>query len=210
MSKWDFSITPKRFFLGLVFCFLMGILLSFLSFVYVTPSHKPIPPSTISSINRYDLAFTNIIKEEGGYVSNSSDPGGETKFGISKHSYPHVDIPKLTLENAKEIYKRDYWDKINGDLLPSDALAIEVLEEAVNMGVHVAVSFLQSGILVCGGKVKIDGVMGPETIRESLKIPGDVLLKCIQSQSLSYYLVLVKQNPVLRKFLQGWFNRVLT
>lgn len=166
-------------------------------------------PST-KSINRFDAAFENLMKEEGGYVFDKSDPGGETKYGISKHSYPHLDIKNLTKEDAKIIYRRDYWNKIQGDLLPSEKLASEMLEEAVNMGVHVASSFLQSAILCCGGKIKIDGVIGKDTLIELSKLDNAVLLKCIQSQAITYYLMLVRENPVLRKFIKSWFNRVLT
>jgi len=160
--------------------------------------------------DRFHLAFINLIKEEGEYSNDLSDPGGETKFGISKQSYPELSIKSLTLEDAKNIYRRDYWEKIRGDELPSDKLAIEVMEEAVNMGTRVAVSFLQAAVLACGGNTHIDGVLGQKTMTEINKIDPEMLLNCIQAQSLSYYMSLVRTRPVLRKFLKGWFNRVLT
>lgn len=160
--------------------------------------------------DRFHLAFQNIMKEEGGYVDNPSDPGGETNFGISKQAYPELNIQAITIEDAKNIYRRDYWEKIRGDELHSDALAIELLEEAVNMGHHTAISFLQAAVLASGGKITIDGVMGEKTLTEVKKIDPDALLKCIKSQSLTYYLTLVQNRPILRKFLKGWFNRVLT
>src|SRR5688572_24264776 len=54
-----------------------------------------------------------IQKNEGGYVSPErakeiGDTGGETKYGISKKSYPSVDIKNLTLDQAIAIYKRDF------------------------------------------------------------------------------------------------------
>lgn len=57
----------------------------------------------------FDEAFEKLIGHEGGYVNNPRDPGGETKYGISKRSYPNENIANLTLERAKEIYKKDFW-----------------------------------------------------------------------------------------------------
>lgn len=50
-----------------------------------------------------------ILKWEGGYVNDVRDPGGETKFGISKRSFPNLDIAMLTVDQAAEIYRRSYW-----------------------------------------------------------------------------------------------------
>ena len=38
---------------------------------------------------KFEKAFSYMIENEGGYVFDQNDPGGETKFGISKKSYPH-------------------------------------------------------------------------------------------------------------------------
>ncbi len=66
----------------------------------------------------WEKAISFVLKWEGGYSNDPYDSGGETKYGISKRSYPNLDIKNLTLEQAKEIYKRNYWDKIDGDNLP--------------------------------------------------------------------------------------------
>lgn len=67
----------------------------------------------------FDLAFKTTVGLEGGYTNDPDDPGGETKFGIAKKYHPNVDIKNLTLEQAKEIYRKEYWNKINGDTLPA-------------------------------------------------------------------------------------------
>jgi len=43
------------------------------------------------------------------YTNDPADPGGETKYGISKRSYPALDIAALTEPGAIAIYFRDYW-----------------------------------------------------------------------------------------------------
>jgi lysozyme family protein len=50
-----------------------------------------------------------IFRWEGGYVNDPADPGGETKYGISKNANPGVDIKNLTKEDAKRIYHDKYW-----------------------------------------------------------------------------------------------------
>ena len=52
----------------------------------------------------FDKALKFVLKWEGGYSNDPNDPGGETKYGISKRSYPELDISKLTLEQAKDIF----------------------------------------------------------------------------------------------------------
>lgn len=63
-----------------------------------------------------DLEFENcvaeVLGEEGGYVNNPADPGGETKWGISKRAFPNVDIANLTREAASALYKTHYWDPL--------------------------------------------------------------------------------------------------
>lgn len=85
----------------------------------------------------FDAAFAIVVGIEAGYVNDQSDPGGETKYGISKRAYPSEDIPNLTLERAKFLYLRDYWSKANCDAL-SWELALITFDCAVNQGVSFA------------------------------------------------------------------------
>lgn len=82
----------------------------------------------------FPAAFAIIIGVEGGYVNDPADPGGETQYGITKRTYPHEDIANLTLERAQEIYRRDFWDKINCDAM-SWELALITFDCAVNSGI---------------------------------------------------------------------------
>lgn len=108
--------------------------------------------------DKFDIAVEIILKHEGGYVNHPDDPGGETNFGISKRAYPDVDIAKLSKNDAKAIYKADYWDRIRGDDLPL-AVGICVVDYAVNSGVSRASKALQH---VCtAGK---DGIIGPHSL----------------------------------------------
>jgi lysozyme family protein len=58
-----------------------------------------------------------------------------TKYGISAMTYPDLDIRNLTLDQAKAIYKRDWWDRINADDL-HPAIVFQVWDFAVNAGMN--------------------------------------------------------------------------
>lgn len=91
----------------------------------------------------FDTAFTRLLGHEGGYSNDPRDPGGETNWGISKRSYPNVDIKNLTVEGAKEIYCRDFWDPL-GDA-PA-AIKFQAFDFAVNSGIQTAVRKLQVAV----------------------------------------------------------------
>jgi lysozyme family protein len=103
----------------------------------------------------FDLAFDRLFGAEGGYVYNPEDPGGETNWGISKRSYPDLNIKELTRDAAKLIYQRDFWSRVHADVLP-DAVAYQLFDFAVNSGIETAVRYLQRVVGVAD-----DGHWGP-------------------------------------------------
>jgi lysozyme family protein len=107
----------------------------------------------------YDDAFKIILGEEGGYSNDPRDPGGETKFGISKRAYPAIDVKNLTIDQAKAIYLRDYWTPVRARDLPWP-LGLYMFDCAVNQGVTTAVRLLQQTL-----GVVVDGEFGPLTMR---------------------------------------------
>jgi lysozyme family protein len=103
----------------------------------------------------FNLAFDRIIGHEAGYVNDPNDPGGETKWGISKRSYPNLDIKNLTRDEAKKIYYYDFWMKINGEKLP-DGVSYQLLDFAINSGIVTAIRYFQRALGVAD-----DGHFGP-------------------------------------------------
>ena len=89
----------------------------------------------------FQQADVIVAGTEAGYVNDPSDPGGETKYGISKRAHPNVDIANLTIEAAREIRKTEYWDAIGCDSLPV-SFALMVYDSAINNGVGRAKQFL--------------------------------------------------------------------
>ena len=110
-------------------------------------------------MSKFDEIIEMVLEHEGGYVNHSSDPGGETIYGISKRAYPDLDIKNLTVAEAKEIYRNDYWNRIKGEELPV-GVACVVLDYGVNSGTSRASKALQS---VCG-ITNGDGVIGPNSL----------------------------------------------
>ena len=90
---------------------------------------------------KFEHAMEFVLRWEGGYANNPADPGGETNFGISKRSYPELDIKNLTKDQAIAIYKRDYWDRCGAEQMPWP-LALIHFDSAVNCGVGQAGAFL--------------------------------------------------------------------
>ena len=78
---------------------------------------------------------------EGGFVHHRDDPGGETKFGISKRSYPHLNIKNLTKQEAIDIYRRDFWARVPVGLC--DVMRWMVFDSAVQHGTKRALTWLE-------------------------------------------------------------------
>ncbi len=148
--------------------------------------------------NNFDKAFQVVVGLEGGYANHADDPGGETKYGITKRSYPNMDIKNLTLDQAKEIYKRDYWDKIYGDYLPYK-VGLLIFDAAVNHGVRAAVKVIQRTVNVID-----DGVFGDETYTGVINSDPDQFVKAFVSKRLEYYSSL-SHWPTFGK---GWTRRM--
>jgi len=146
----------------------------------------------------FDRAVEIVLLHEGGYVNDSHDAGGETKYGISKRSYPHLDIKNLSFDHAKSIYKKDYWDFTSCDKLPSHARLL-VFDCAVNQGVTRAILFMQRSI-----GVTVDGLLGPITLRAlGLKEPRIFISEYIGHRFEAY-----TKNPHWNRYGRGWMKRL--
>lgn len=146
----------------------------------------------------FDQAFAKLMEHEGGYVNHPSDPGGETKFGISKRSYPGEDIRNLTAERAAEIYRRDFWGPAGCDALPAE-VRFDMFDMAVNSGVKAAAKMLQSVV----GAVP-DGVIGPKTIQAASSMPPTRLVARFNGKRLEFMAGL----PTWPAFSRGWARRI--
>lgn len=156
---------------------------------------------------KFQVAIEEVLRNEGGYVNHPSDPGGETNFGITKRTYPHLDIRNLTVQKAKEIYYQDWWLKGPYERITSQAIATKVFDTAVNTGAKRAFIFLQQACNNIGHKLAVDGVIGPKTLAAVNASKCQLLLAELKKEQLAYYTGLVAKRPSLGVFLRGWTNR---
>jgi len=161
----------------------------------------------MSEDERFSLAVERTLGFEGGYANDADDPGGETNFGISRRSYPDVDIRGLTREGAIAIYRRDFWDKPGFGRIESPAVAAKVFDMAVNMGAARAVRLLQQSSNDTRGRlVAVDGVCGAHTVEavNARRDPG-WLVDRLRLLAAAHYLALGKP-----RYLAGWLTRALS
>lgn len=158
----------------------------------------------------FDEAFKLTIGHEGGFTQNPKDAGNwtggkvgvginkGTKYGIAANTYPNEDIKNLTLERAKQLYKRDFWDKAKCDQLP-DGIRFHVFDVSVNSGVSRGVKTLQQAL-----GINADGIVGNQTINAAKSANPDALLSKFYSFRISFYTSLSSFST----FGKGWMNRV--
>lgn len=146
----------------------------------------------------FDKAIAFVLDSEGGISEDPNDPGGLTNFGISQRAYPAVNIRRLSREDAIGIYKKDYFDAIHGDALPP-AIAILLMDTAVNQGVAAAVRILQYSV-----GAKTDGVMGPQTLQAVASASLSKLTAELVARRMNAYGL----NPAFTRYGLGWSRRV--
>jgi len=146
----------------------------------------------------FEEAFRVVIGHEGGYVNHPSDPGGETRYGISKRAYPHEDIKNLTLARAQALYRKDYWDVVRADEIPKH-VRLAVFDAAVNSGVLQAVKWLQRAVGVVD-----DGTIGPKTLSAIIATDPYKLAATFIGQRLKFMTDLKTWDT----FGRGWARRI--
>jgi lysozyme family protein len=158
----------------------------------------------------FDDAFERLRGHEGGFTQDSRDSGnwtgGEvgrgvckgTKYGISAAAYPGEDIQHLTLDRAKELYRRDYWGPAGCDAVP-DLMRFDLFDMAVNSGVKAAVRALQKAV----GEAE-DGILGPLTIQSVQSMPTLRLVARFNGARLLH----ISDAVAWPAYGRGWVKRI--
>jgi lysozyme family protein len=154
----------------------------------------------------FDRALVFILAHEGGFVNNPKDPGGMTNLGCTKavweahcgHPVDEKVMRALTHDDVRPVYKRNYWDKIQGDELPAGVDYV-VFDTAINSGPGRAAKFLQA----CVG-LEPDGVIGPKTLAAVRAADPKQLVQDYAKRRLSFMMEL----PTWPTFGKGWTRRV--
>ena len=146
----------------------------------------------------FDEAFDRLVGNEGGYSFDPKDPGGETNWGISKRSYPQVDIKNLSKEQAKLIYYRDFWQPLS-DAHP--AIKFQVFDFAVNSGISTAIRKLQQVVGTAD-----DGHWGPISHSYLMNMDVNDVLMLFVAARIRFWTSL----STWPTFGKGWANRAAT
>lgn len=123
-----------------------------------------------------------IIKHEGGYVADDAG-AGPTKYGINgkANGLSPTQVENLTLDQARDIYRKKYWNAIDADKLDPTIRAM-AFDTAVNQGVPMAKKLIEQS----GGDVAKFAQLRREE-----------------------YTKLVQSNPgKYQKYEKGWMGRV--
>lgn len=176
----------------------------------------------------FEQAVGHTLGIEGGYADDPSDRGGKTQWGITEavaRADGYVgDMRALPKARALGIYRELYWDRIGLDWIAAvdPAVALEVFDTGVNMGVGVAGRFLQRvlNVLNRGGRdwpdIVVDGVAGPASasaLRALLKRRGAegrvVLLAYLDALQGARYVDLGEARVANEDFIFGWAKRIV-
>lgn len=172
--------------------------------------------------DNFELCFTRLVSPaiEGGYGNDKYDKGGPTNFGVIQTEYNAYRARKglvaqsvrfISLDEAREIYRYQYWNTCKCDDLPS-GLDWIVFDAAVNSGPVQSAKWLQRGINQCVPKtnypaIGVDGHIGLETEDRARDIyfnNSTLLINTICDLRLG----MLRKLSNWWRFGKGWTNRV--
>lgn len=150
----------------------------------------------------FDEAFTRLLGHEGGYSDHAADPGGKTMWGITErvaraHGFTG-DMRTFTRDEAKRIYRADYWEPVRADELPPQ-VRYDVFDGAVNSGVKQSIKWLQRA-----AGVTDDGIIGPKTLAAVHATVPDRVAKRYNGHRLRF----MKDLKNWPSFSRGWAERI--
>ena len=150
----------------------------------------------------FDDAFERLLGSEGGFVDHPSDPGGATRWGITQATARRNgyigDMQVFPVEFAKRIARKDYWESVSADSMPS-AIRFDLFDGAYNSGPSQAIKWLQRAVYADD-----DGIMGPKTLMAANTYSPVAIVARYNGHRLQM-LSSLKTWPT---FGRGWSNRV--
>ena len=155
--------------------------------------------------DNFESSLKMILHHEGLYVNHPSDPGGSTMRGVTQAVWEDwVDRPvteeemkSLTVDDVTPIYKKNYWDRIKGDALPS-GVDFAVFDLAVNGGTGRGARMLQK---VVG--VTQDGGIGPQTLGAVSRMDPSDIIEQYAAEREAFY----RRLKTFDTFGRGWLRR---
>lgn len=168
---------------------------------------------------RFGDCLGMVARHEGGFSWDEDDSGGPTNYGISLSALDNLnldinhdgrididDVRALTYEQAKDIYKTNYWDVACLDDCDDQRVANRVMDIIINTGPGGAKTICTRAFRACSLMDKTFKTFD-ELIANLNCIDDDILTVSLRSEQAGYYRSLANANKVYEKFLKGWLNR---
>lgn len=159
-----------------------------------------------------DRLLSDLLEREGGFVHDTADRGGPTKFGITQATLAawrnapitRADVELLTMEEARAIYRASYIDGPGfAAAIPDERLLALVVDYGVLSGPQTATKALQRAL-----GTHDDGILGSQTLRLLQALAGSPeVYKRLLADRISHHVEIVLTNPSQRRFLRGWIAR---
>lgn len=158
--------------------------------------------------------FEMLIHHEGGFSDDARDSGnkedghgnqGSTMLGVTAYNWakwtgkpaPKEVMRKLTKEDVKPLYKKNYWDTCSCDELPS-GLDISIADLSVNAGKSRASKILQRIL-----QVSQDGSIGKQTLTAVANFDPQELVEKYYDGREGFY----KSLDDYKIYGRGWSRR---
>ena len=168
-----------------------------------------------TSSSGFKNAVQIVLGLEGGFSEyNPSTKDPRTNKGITqpefdefrrKNNLQSKDVKDITTDEAIEIYKQEYWDKIQGDKLDArnPKLAIVIFDSAVNNGIGGANGIIKSIVNTNGNRFDDKMIEDIIAADKSNDLYSNIINKRYQK-----YKDIIAKNPVMDDYAKGWNNRL--
>lgn len=158
------------------------------------------------SATTFERALALVLTHEGGWSDDPADPGGATNLGVTIGTLSlwlgrpatRAEVRALTPATVAPLYRRRFWDAIQGDALPA-GLDVALFDFAVNSGPKRAVIGLQRVLGIAD-----DGRLGPVTLAALQGRDRTALIGALCDGRL----VFLRALSTWPRFGRGWGRRV--
>lgn len=158
------------------------------------------------SAQNFERALGLVLVHEGGWSDDPADPGGATNLGVTIGTLSlwlgrpatRAEVRALTPASVAPIYRRKFWDAIQGDALPV-GLDYALFDFAVNSGPKRAVIGLQRAL-----RLADDGRLGPVTLAALTGQDVPELVNALCDGRLSF----LRALSTWPRFGRGWGRRI--
>lgn len=161
----------------------------------------------------FPLAFNYVIGNEDPHRTGKvvAEPfGGYAKYGINSIAHPDVDVEKLTLAEAQDLYEQWYWNPIHGNQIKSQPVANKLLDIAFWHGIARAGVWVQRALINMSGAtviIAVDGIIGPKTIRAINKAKESLLLVELSQANVDFINSRAQASPEIAKIKDSLLAR---